>query len=106
LKSFQFDHPNVVKIHDWQIVEITPENKSYKCFALCMEMDYYRDGDLSSVMSNYNLSYKDILNIMIQLTEGLVYLHSKNVGHFDIKLSNIFMNKGIVALGMFICYFF
>ncbi|WP_321421912.1 serine/threonine-protein kinase [uncultured Methanobacterium sp.] len=71
------DHPNIVKIHNINIIE-TPY----------IEMEYC-DGPLKEE----KMDLADSVNIIYDLAEGLRYAHSKNIIHGDIKPSNILMKN-------------
>jgi serine/threonine protein kinase len=61
-------------------------------------MDYCNGGSLSSILDEYKLrfgkpfSQEIIQHFMIQIVDGLKYIHSKNIIHRDIKLDNILLN--------------
>ena len=68
-------------------------------------MEYAEDGDLQSkIKSNKKkklfFSEETIWNILIQILEGINYLHENKIMHRDLKSANIFINKnGIVKIG-------
>lgn len=50
--------------------------------------------NLKSYIDNlpYQLSYKQKLNICLQISKGVQYIHSKNIIHRDLKLQNILVS--------------
>lgn len=70
-------------------------------------MEYCEAGDLKQHIDNLYYANKcftkrEILDMAIQLCEGLYYLHNKNIVHRDIKSQNIFLTKAnILRIGDF-----
>lgn len=71
----KFDHPNVVQLYD-----IIPANQSHYLI-----MEYVPGPSLLE----QQLSLTDILNLAIQICEGLDYIHQDGLVHQDIKPHNI-----------------
>ena len=84
----ELDHPNLIKLH-----KLYRTNNHYYFI-----MDYCNGGTLSSILDKYKLhfgkpfSQEIIQHFMIQIVDGLKYIHSKNIIHRDIKLDNILLN--------------
>ena len=84
----ELDHPNLIKMHNLY----RTNNHFY------FIMDYCNGGSLSSILNEYKLhfgkpfSQEIIQHFMIQIVDGLKYIHSKNIIHRDIKLDNILLN--------------
>jgi serine/threonine-protein kinase ULK/ATG1 len=84
----ELDHPNIIKLHNLY----RTNNHLY------FIMDYCNGGSLSSILNDYKLhfgkpfSHEIIQHFMIQIVDGLKYIHSKNIIHRDIKLDNILLN--------------
>jgi NIMA (never in mitosis gene a)-related kinase len=95
LKSLQ--HPNIIRCIDFFV-----DNKK-----LCLVTEYADLGDLSKIiryqiLSGYFFCEEIILNWFTQLCFAIKYIHSKNILHRDLKLSNIFLtSKGNIKLGDF-----
>ncbi len=86
-------HPNIVELKNF----IEEDGKLY----LIMQ---YIEGETVSEMleKKKKLSLEESLPIILQVLEGLNYIHGKNIIHRDIKPSNIMLNKeGIVKLADF-----
>lgn len=95
LKSLQ--HPNIIRCIDFFV-----DDKK-----LCLVTEYADLGDLSKIikyqiLSGYYFCEEIILNWFTQLCFAIKYIHSKNILHRDLKLSNIFLtSKGNIKLGDF-----
>ena len=76
-----------------------------KSSTLNIVMEYADDGDLSSkikTMLKKHLQFEEntIWSILIQILEGINYLHKSKIIHRDLKSANIFLTKkGIVKIG-------
>ena len=74
------DHRNIIHVHDFGVSE---HNQPY------MVMDFVEGKPLSDVLQNTVISLEAVINIIIQLTEGLQHAHDRGVLHRDLKPSNI-----------------
>lgn len=74
------DHRNIIHVHDFGVSE---HNQPY------MVMDFVEGKPLSDVLQTTPLSMEAVINIVIQLTEGLQHAHDRGVLHRDLKPSNI-----------------
>ena len=76
-----------------------------KSSTLNIVMEYADDGDLSTKIKNnvkrlVQFDENTIRNILIQILEGINYLHKSKIIHRDLKSANIFLTKkGIVKIG-------
>ena len=75
----QLNHPNILKIYD-----VVDEGNLIWIF-----MEYCPEGDLKTFWGKSSQNREQQFNIMIQIAEGLEYLHDNNVIHRDIKPGNI-----------------
>lgn len=87
-------HPCVLKLLDFFSDDIA----HYFIMELC---EY---GDLRHFLKKQatRLSWSQVRKFMVQIMEGLSYLHSNNIVHRDIKLSNLLLSKSmdlVSALG-------
>lgn len=75
------DHPN--------IVQILTVDKAENIFFMVME---YVDGkNLAQLIQETTLTYKEAVDIIIQILSALQYAHDKNVIHRDLKPGNILL---------------
>jgi len=87
-------HPNCHKsiICYYAIGEGSYKNKHYTF----IEMEYFEGHTLNyyndEVLNGKKINYNTVLNNMINLFEGLAYLHMRGVAHRDIKPENIMYN--------------
>eukprot|EP00921_Rhytidocystis_pertsovi_P026520 GHVQ01042777.1.p1 GENE.GHVQ01042777.1~~GHVQ01042777.1.p1 ORF type:complete len:2592 (-),score=341.01 GHVQ01042777.1:2617-10392(-) len=72
-----------------------------------MYQEYCERGDLCTLLQEYQereefMSEAHLIEWVVQLTEGLQYIHSKKILHRDLKPSNILLdNSGNVKIGDF-----
>ncbi len=80
-------HPHLVKLIHYFL------SKDRKRIYLLYE--YCDGGDLKQFVEKKGgfLTFKEALNILYQITDGLAYLHNLGFIHFDIKPENILLKK-------------
>lgn len=86
-------HPSFVQIKGLIASDAIPEkvwkDKTNETFHFIMDLG---DCDLSDYMENIQ-DVEEIKNFLVQTLLGLEYLHSKKIGHFDLKPGNIIVKE-------------
>ena len=83
------DHPNICTIHEIDEVE-------GECF---ISMAYVEGKSLKEILKEKTLSLREVLDIAIQIAEGLNVAHKKEIVHRDIKSDNIMLtDEGLVKI--------
>jgi len=85
------EHLNIVKLIE---VVMSKKNEKYLVLEHC-------DIDFKAVMSK-SIGIAQLKNVMLQLLDGLEYIHSKNIIHRDLKPDNIlFSEEGTLKIADF-----
>ncbi len=79
---YDVQHENIVKIQH------ATEIKDYVLFS----MPFYKKGSLESIINSKYLSVKEIIQYSLDFLNGLHYVHTKGLIHFDIKPTNILIH--------------
>lgn len=85
------DHPNVCKVY-----EIAEEFG----FLPALVMDYYPKGNIIKHIQKHNPSTEQRMSWVLDIANGLAYLHSFNVYHGDLRGGNVFLdnsNRAVIA---------
>lgn len=96
-------HPNVLKLEE-MAVEHHTRNTDKKKRAIMYMVTPYMDHDLSGLLENPSVKFSEpqIKCYMLQLLEGLRYLHDNKILHRDMKAANLLINnKGILQIADF-----
>lgn len=100
-------HPNILRLEE-MAVERTDEkgvgSKMGKKRATLYMVTPYMDHDLSGMLTNPDIQLKEaqIKCYMLQLLEGLRYLHDSHILHRDMKAANILIsNRGLLQIADF-----
>ena len=96
-------HPNVLKLEE-MAVEHHSRNADKKKRAIMYMVTPYMDHDLAGLLENPTVTFKEqhIKCYMLQLLEGVRYLHDSHILHRDMKAANLLINnKGILQIADF-----
>ncbi|MEW6114204.1 MAG: protein kinase [Thermodesulfobacteriota bacterium] len=81
----RLDHPNIVRVYDIEHM--------YRTIFIVME--YLTGFTLSQILGTVvNLDFPRVLNLLMQVSDGLAYAHKRGIVHQDVKPANIFVQKG------------
>ncbi len=76
-------HPNIITVHDISDFQGQPY----------IVMEYFGGQSIKSIIRERKLSPSEIINISIQIAEGLDKAHAAGIVHRDIKSDNIMVNS-------------
>ncbi|TVY85180.1 Serine/threonine-protein kinase BUR1 [Lachnellula suecica] len=96
-------HPNVLKLEEMAVEHHTKSTDKRKRAIMYM-VTPYMDHDLSGLLENPSVKFVEpqIKCYMLQLLEGLRYLHDNKILHRDMKAANLLINnKGILQIADF-----
>jgi serine/threonine protein kinase len=83
------NHNNITTIHDIDQAE-------EQCF---ISMEYIEGKSIKELLKEKTLSVREVLDIAIQIGEGLNVAHKKDIVHRDIKSDNIMLtDEGVVKI--------
>ncbi|KAF2087537.1 serine/threonine-protein kinase BUR1, partial [Saccharata proteae CBS 121410] len=94
-------HPNVLKLEEMAVERTRGEGRKR---AVLYMVTPYMDHDLSGLLDNPEVQFTEpqIKCYMLQLLEGLRYLHDNHILHRDMKAANLLINnKGILQIADF-----
>ena len=94
-------HPNVLKLEEMAVERPKGDGKKK---AIMYMVTPYMDHDLSGLLENPSVTFTEpqIKCYMLQLLEGLRYLHANKILHRDMKAANLLINnKGILQIADF-----
>jgi len=96
----EIKHKNVVDLLDIITSKPSQKNKYRSSFYLVFE---YLNNDLQGLIDKQvAFTLNHVSSIMIQVLQGTIFLHSRNIVHRDIKGANILISKqGIVQIADF-----
>jgi serine/threonine-protein kinase len=84
------DHANICTVHD---IEETKDGQLFICMAL------YEGETLTAKMKKGPFKLGEVIDISLQIAEGIDKAHGKGIVHRDIKPQNlIFTNEGVVKI--------
>ncbi|KAK3048949.1 serine/threonine protein kinase, CMGC, CDC2/CDK sub [Extremus antarcticus] len=99
-------HPNVLRLEEMAVErqQSDEKGKSGKKRATLYMVMPYMDHDLSGMLTNPDITFNEaqIKCYMLQLLEGLRYLHDSHILHRDMKAANLLIsNQGILQIADF-----
>ena len=95
-------HPNVLKLEEMAVERNRGEGRKLK--AIMYMVTPYMDHDLSGLLDNPTVHFTEpqIKCYMLQLLEGIAYLHASRILHRDLKAANLLINnQGILQIADF-----
>ena len=95
-------HPNILKLEEMAVERTKGEGRKLK--AVMYMVTPYMDHDLSGLLDNPAVEFTEpqIKCYMLQLLEGVAYLHASNILHRDLKAANLLINnQGILQIADF-----
>ena len=97
-------HPNVLKLEEMAVEHHSKSSTDKRKRAIMYMVTPYMDHDLSGLLENPSVKFTEpqIKCYMLQLLEGLRYLHDNKILHRDMKAANLLINnKGILQIADF-----
>ncbi|KAL8651516.1 MAG: hypothetical protein Q9210_003206 [Variospora velana] len=94
-------HPNILKLEEMAVERTKGEGRKK---AIMYMVTPYMDHDLSGLLENPEVEFSEpqIKCYMLQLLEGLRYLHANKILHRDMKAANLLINNsGILQIADF-----
>lgn len=95
-------HENILKLEEMAVEHSSKTDKRKR--AIMYMVTPYMDHDLSGLLENPSVKFTEpqIKCYMLQLLEGLRYLHDNHILHRDMKAANLLINnKGILQIADF-----
>lgn len=95
-------HENILKLEEMAVEHSAKADKRKR--AIMYMVTPYMDHDLSGLLENPSVKFTEaqIKCYMLQLLEGLRYLHEQHILHRDMKAANLLINnKGILQIADF-----
>jgi serine/threonine-protein kinase BUR1 len=95
-------HPNVLKLEEMAIEHNQGTDKKKR--AIMYMVTPYMDHDLSGLLENPSVIFNipQIKCYMLQLLEGLRYIHDNQILHRDMKAANLLINnRGVLQIADF-----
>jgi serine/threonine protein kinase/Tfp pilus assembly protein PilF len=78
------DHPNICTVHE---IDQTDDGQLFICMTL------YEGDTVKAKIQNGHLPLKEVVNIALQIAQGLARAHEAGIFHRDLKPANIMFNE-------------
>ncbi len=94
LTACNFDHPNLVRLHDFgtNVVSIEEKGRVHAYDEQYIVMELLRGHSLKEVLvQSKRLELQKAISIALQIAEGLAEIHSKGIVYRDLKPANVFI---------------
>lgn len=69
-------------------------------------MEYCNNGSLRHYVATSKPSFKKKVSLAMEIARGLLFLHSRNIIHRDIKSDNVLIDEDLHAKITGMCYIF
>lgn len=90
---------NQDEVYSPNLIKLIDSTATKKGNYIIMEYEQGKDLEKEFVDSKEKREISELIQVFIQITSGLRFLHAHNIVHLDIKASNIIINdKGVVKL--------
>ena len=87
------DLEKLLNINNQNIVRVYDINAATDNTGLWMFMEFCKHGDLNRFLQGKNLTSNQLVDALLQITQGQEYLHRYNIIHRDIKPVNILVKE-------------
>lgn len=85
----ELDHPTIIKMHKEIVIQADRAGNQRRCLL----MEYIDGYDLKKHIHDRDLSMGQMIDLCIQLCQGLDFLHQNNIVHRDIKPANFLFSR-------------
>lgn len=89
----RLDHPHLIRIYDFH-GEASEVADSRELAGPCFTMEYGEGKSLNAHLGDKEISAEEWIALFGQITEGIRYLHGRNILHRDLKPSNVILLPG------------
>jgi serine/threonine protein kinase len=83
----RLNHPNVMKLYEYKF------DGEY----LVLITEYCQDRDLEHWLKKEH-THLETMDVLLQISSGMEYLHRQSIVHRDIKPANILVHKGVIKI--------
>jgi len=101
-------HPHLMSMHQICVADlcspITTKTATVNSTAIAISMPWAKYGNLYNFITNYELDFRSMVYILMQVLQAVEYLHSERILHMDIKMENVLVmsiDPLVVKLGDF-----